>query len=71
MTRPAKEIPAAHANAQRAWVILRSFAGWRPGDFGADAVAGLTLAAIAIPSQMATAHLAGLPPRIGLLALVA
>jgi SulP family sulfate permease len=71
VTRPAKEIPAAHANAQRAWVILRSFAGWRPGDFGADAVAGLTLAAIAIPSQMATAHLAGLPPRIGLLALVA
>ncbi len=34
-------------------------------------VAGLTLAAIAIPSQMATARLANLTPQIGLLALVA
>jgi MFS superfamily sulfate permease-like transporter len=50
---------------------LRSFAGWRPSDFGADAVAGLTLAAIAIPEQMATARLAGLPPRIGFFALLA
>jgi MFS superfamily sulfate permease-like transporter len=50
---------------------LRSFAGWRPHDFGADAVAGLTLAAIAIPEQMATARLAGFPPRIGFFALLA
>jgi sulfate permease, SulP family len=55
----------------RSWPILRSFAGWRPGDLGADVVAGLTLAAIAIPSQMATARLANLTPQIGLLALVA
>ena len=34
-------------------------------------IAGLTLAAIAIPSQMATARLANLTPQIGLLALVA
>jgi sulfate permease, SulP family len=34
-------------------------------------VAGVTLAAVAIPSQMATAHLAGLPPRIGVFALLA
>jgi MFS superfamily sulfate permease-like transporter len=52
-------------------VIFRSFAGWRPGDLGADAVAGLTLAAIAIPSQMATARLANLTPQMGLFALVA
>ncbi|HEY1886808.1 MAG TPA: SulP family inorganic anion transporter, partial [Roseiarcus sp.] len=51
--------------------MLGSFAGWRPRDFGADAVAGLTLAAIAIPEQMATARLAGLPPRIGFFALIA
>jgi MFS superfamily sulfate permease-like transporter len=50
-------------------LILRSFAGWR--DLGADAIAGLTLAAIAIPEQMATARLAGLPPRIGFFALIA
>jgi MFS superfamily sulfate permease-like transporter len=50
---------------------LRSFAGWRPADLGADVAAGLTLAAIAIPEQMATARLAGLPPRIGFFALMA
>jgi sulfate permease, SulP family len=59
------------APACRSWPILRSFAGWRRGDLGADVVAGLTLAAIAIPSQMATARLANLTPQIGLLALVA
>src|SRR6202020_330324 len=61
--------PLAHAAA--AGFILRSFTGWRPSDLGADAVAGVTLAAAAIPSQMATAHLAGLPPRIGVFALLA
>ena len=48
---------------------LPTFAGWRPRDFGADALAGLTLAAIAIPEQMATARLGGLPPEMGFLAL--
>ena len=69
MTQPAKEnsAPSGH----HPWPILRSFAGWRPNDLGADVVAGLTLAAIAIPSQMATARLAGLPPRIGFFALLA
>jgi SulP family sulfate permease len=71
VTEPGKETSAAPANAPRSWVILRSFAGWRVSDFGADAVAGLTLAAIAIPEQMATARLAGLPPRIGFFALLA
>jgi sulfate permease, SulP family len=67
--QPGNETSAAPA--RRPWVILRSFAGWRAGDFGADAIAGLTLAAIAIPEQMATARLAGLPPRIGFFALLA
>ena len=71
MTQSGKESAARPVEAQRPWVILRSFAGWRPGDLGADAVAGLTLAAIAIPSQMATARLANLTPQIGLLALIA
>jgi SulP family sulfate permease len=57
--------------AGRAWPILRSFAGWRPADLGAEVIAGLTLAAIAIPSQMATARLANLTPQVGLLALIA
>ncbi len=71
MTLPGKRTSAAPVDAQRSWFILRSFAGWRPRNFGADAIAGLTLAAIAIPEQMATARLAGLPPRIGLFALMA
>jgi len=53
------------------WPILRSFAGWRPASLGADALAGLTLAAIAIPEQMATARLGGLAPETGFLALIA
>jgi MFS superfamily sulfate permease-like transporter len=69
VTQQTRENSAGHAG--RPWPILRSFAGWRPGDLGADVVAGLTLAAIAIPSQMATARLANLTPQIGLLALVA
>jgi sulfate permease, SulP family len=71
VTQPGKETSAAPANAPRHWLIFRSFAGWRPSDLGADAVAGLTLAAIAIPSQMATARLANLTPQMGLFALVA
>jgi sulfate permease, SulP family len=71
VTQSGKETHDTPANAQRPWVVLRSFAGWRPRDFGADAIAGLTLAAIAIPEQMATARLAGLPPRIGFFALMA
>jgi len=63
--------PAAPAKAPRPWAVLRSFAGWRPRDLGPDAVAGLTLAAIAIPSQMATARLANFTPQIGLFALIA
>jgi MFS superfamily sulfate permease-like transporter len=51
--------------------MLRSFAGWRPADLRPDLVAGLTLAAIAVPEQMATARLAGLGPEIGFLALFA
>ena len=42
-----------------------------PRDLGPDALAGLTLAAIAIPEQMATARLGGMAPEAGLLALVA
>jgi sulfate permease, SulP family len=71
VTEPAKQPPAATTDGQRRWFILRSFAGWRPSDLGADAIAGLTLAAIAIPSQIATARLANLTPQIGLLALIA
>ena len=56
---------------RRAWPLFRSFCGWRPADLGADLAAGLTLAAIAVPEQRATARLAGFAPQIGFLALFA
>ncbi len=62
---------AAPAVATREWPVLRSLAGWRPSYIGPDFVAGLTLAAIAVPEQMATARLGGLEPQIGFLALIA
>jgi sulfate permease, SulP family len=62
------EIPSA---AAKRWPVLRSFAGWRLADLGPDLVAGLTLAAIAIPEQMATARLGGFAPQIGFLAITA
>jgi sulfate permease, SulP family len=71
VTQPSKTTSIGQADAHRPWPILRSFAGWRPRDLGADAIAGLTLAAIAIPSQMATARLANFTPQIGLLVLIA
>ena len=59
------------AATARSWPLLRSFAGWRASSIPTDLVAGLTLAAIAIPEHMATARLGGLAPQIGFLALIA
>ena len=51
--------------------ILTSFAAYQPSWIGRDLIAGLTLAAIAVPEQMATARLAGLPPQFGFFAFLA
>ena len=45
--------------------------GYRAAWLGADALAGLTLVAVALPGQMATARLANLPAIAGLYAFVA
>ncbi|HEY3889230.1 MAG TPA: SulP family inorganic anion transporter [Caulobacteraceae bacterium] len=55
----------------RRWPLFRSLAGYRPGFIAPDLIAGLTLAAIAIPEQMATARLGGLPPQCGFFAFIA
>lgn len=55
----------------RASDLLRSAADYAARDLRPDLVAGLALAAVALPSQMATAHLAGFPPTIGLIAFAA
>ena len=59
------------ARTSSSWPIFQSFAGWHFRDVGADAIAGLTLAAIAIPEQMATARLGGFAPQMGFLAIIA
>ncbi len=59
------------AATPKLWPLFRGFAGWRPADLGPDLVAGLTLAAIAIPEQMATARLGNFTPEIGFVAIIA
>ena len=53
------------------WPALRSFAGYRAAFVGPDLIAGVTLAAITIPEQMATARLGSLPPQFGFFAFIA
>ena len=53
-----------------AWPVFRSFASYRPAFLTQDLVAGLTLAAIVIPEQMATARLGGFTPLIGFFAFL-
>jgi MFS superfamily sulfate permease-like transporter len=53
------------------WPVFRSLAALRTSDLPGDVIAGLTLAAIAIPEQMATARLGYFPPQIGFLAFIA
>src|SRR6195952_1461339 len=53
------------------WPVFRSLAAFRPNDLPGDLIAGLTLAAIAIPEQMATARLGGFSPQIGFFAFIA
>jgi len=55
----------------RTWPIFEALRGVRGGDIGRDLIAGLTLAAIAIPEQMATARLGGFAPQIGFIVFVA
>jgi high affinity sulfate transporter 1 len=58
-------------SAGRAWPLFRSLAGYRAEFLTGDLIAGLTLAAIAIPEQMATARLGNFAPQVGLFVLVA
>src|SRR3954471_5695927 len=55
----------------RPWPLLRSLQGWQVRALPADLAAGLTLAAIAIPEQMATARLGGFTPETGFYAFIA
>ncbi len=59
------------AGAGKAWPVFRSLNAYRLQFFTHDLFAGLTLAAIAIPEQMATARLGGFAPQIGFFAFLA
>jgi len=65
------QTPAPHSPSHSPWPIFRSLAGFRPVNLPGDLIAGLTLAAIAIPEQMATARLGGFSPQIGFFAFMA
>jgi MFS superfamily sulfate permease-like transporter len=52
-------------------VIFASLRGYRAAWLTSDVIAGALLAAIAIPEQLATARLAGMPAQTGLYAFVA
>src|ERR1700743_1689576 len=58
------------AQSEKSWPLFPSLAAWRAADLPGDLIAGLTLAAIAIPEQMATARLGGFAPQIGFFALI-
>ena len=68
--------PTQNANGEplpqpRPYPLFASLSGYAGRNLSHDVVTGLTLAAIAIPEQMATARLAGFPPQIGFVAFVA
>src|SRR5450759_2029876 len=59
------------SGARNAWPVFRSLNSYRLQFLSHDLFAGLTLAAIAIPEQMATARLGGFTPQLGFLAFLA
>jgi sulfate permease, SulP family len=62
---------ANSAGVSKSWPVFRSLSGYRLQFLSHDLFAGLTLAAIAIPEQMATARLGGFSPQIGFFAFLA
>jgi sulfate permease, SulP family len=70
-----KNIPGSpdsgSSGARNAWPMFRSLNSYRLQFLSHDLFAGLTLAAIAIPEQMATARLGGFAPQIGFFAFLA
>ena len=63
--------PADSGFAGRAWPVFASLQSYSLQFLARDLFAGLTLAAIAIPEQMATARLGGFAPQLGFFAFLA
>src|ERR1700737_4835635 len=68
---PDSGLAAAGKASSKAWPVFRSLNAYRLQFLTHDLFAGLTLAAIAIPEQMATARLGGFAPQIGFFAFLA
>lgn len=64
----------ARSENAAAWLlkvpIIPTLRGYKPASLGPDLLAGLLLAAIAVPEQIATARLAGMPTTAGLAAFI-
>jgi sulfate permease, SulP family len=71
MIDPPRSAISGLAQATKPWIVFRSLQGYRPWFLSHDLVAGLTLAAIAIPEQLATARLGHFSPQIGFSAFLA
>ncbi len=67
MSEPAQ----GRTGGRRTPVVVRSLRGYRRSWLATDALAGMTLLAIAVPEQLATSRLAGMPPVTGFYAFVA
>jgi SulP family sulfate permease len=65
------EAAQARTGSGRAPVVLRSLRGYRRSWLASDVLAAVTLLAIAVPEQLATSRLAGMPPVTGFYAFVA
>lgn len=68
---PTPQAKAAITMNWSLWPPFRALSGWQARDLNGDLIAGVTLAAIAIPEQMATARLGGFAPELGFFAFVA
>jgi MFS superfamily sulfate permease-like transporter len=71
MTDTPHSLVSSNPAKRSRWPILQSLIGYQPSYLAHDLVAGLTLVAIAIPEQLATARLGGFSPQIGFFAFLA
>src|SRR5690242_13844319 len=60
------EVPHGARTLLRVVPALESLRGYSRQDLTCDTMAGLTVAAVAVPQAMAYAQIAGLPPQYGL-----
>src|ERR1700694_4134894 len=71
VARSSSSPDSGSSGAAKAWTVFRSLNSYRMPFLTHDLFAGLTLAAIAIPEQMATARLGGFTPQLGFFAFLA